>query len=112
MNIRSIYSIALLGILVCVSGCTKTPHGIYAPTMEYVSADERSLVAKPTLKFAKDYVQVSHTGSAEITEYEYRVSEGSIEIIIPEAGVRQIWKLEIVDRDTLRDGKSTWARMR
>jgi len=74
------------------------------------SITSTSIISRPFLRFTDKYVQVSHQGTSVISEYEYRVLGNMLEVIIADSGKREIWKIEIQEDGSLRDGDSIWRK--
>jgi len=110
MKTIPIIPLIFAGMLLFISGCSKSLRGTFEPMRATESIDATGLISRPILKFSNHYVQVSHVGSKKITEYEYRITDGIVEIVIPESGNREIWKIEIAKDGSLRDGSTTWTK--
>lgn len=99
-----------LGLL-ALAGCSKSLKGTYKPVeTEKPGLIDRFLGSRPTLKFNPTHVQVSRSGSNTVVEYEYRIVDGAVEIVMPSDGEKEIWRLAIEKDGSLSNEGKLWKK--
>lgn len=99
-----------LGLL-ALAGCSKSLKGTYKPVeTEKPGIIDRFLGSRQTLKFNPTHVQVSRDGSNTVVEYEYRIVEGVVEIVMPSKGEKEIWRLTIEKDGSLSNEGKLWKK--
>lgn len=97
--------------LFALSGCSKSLKGTYQPVeTEKPGIIDRFLGSRQTLKFNPTHVQVSRDGSSTVVEYEYRIVEGVVEIVMPAKGEKEIWRLAIEKDGSLSSEGKLWKK--
>jgi hypothetical protein len=110
--LKSFYITAAVFLgLIALTGCSKSLKGTYKPVeTEKPGIIDRFLGARPTLKFNPTHVQVSRSGSNTVVEYEYRIVDGMVEIIMPSDGEKEIWRLAIEKDGSLSTEGKLWKK--
>lgn len=102
---------ALLCGLLALAGCAKKLDGTYNPVeTEKPGLLDRFRAARPALKFNPTHVRLERSGSDTVIEYEYKIVDGAVEVVMPSDGKREIWRLVIEKDGSLSSEGKIWKK--